>query len=79
MTTEKAQKCFLGGIERLVGVSFPALLPRIAVVLKQAYDLELLEEEVILSWGQKPSKKYVSKDVSKEIRKKAEPFLTWLA
>eukprot|EP00158_Paraphelidium_tribonemae_P001785 Partr_v1_DN24809_c0_g1_i1_m29906 putative eukaryotic translation initiation factor len=79
MESEKSQKAFLGGLERLVAVAHPELLPKIALVLKCAYDCDMLDEEVILAWGKKPSKKYVSKEVSKEIRKKAEPFLTWLA
>lgn len=77
---EKGQKAVLGGMERLVGVNHPeTLMPKVPLILKALYDLDLVEEEVILAWGKKPSKKYVSKDVSKEIRKKAEPFLQWLA
>jgi translation initiation factor 5 len=75
---EKGQKAFLGGMERLVGVQYPALLPKVANLLKIAYDLDLLEEEVIIAWSKKASKKYVPKDVSKEIRKKAQPFVDWL-
>ncbi|KAF6390250.1 hypothetical protein mRhiFer1_007830 [Rhinolophus ferrumequinum] len=41
------------------------------------YDTDLLEEEVI-SWSEKASKKYVSKELDKEIRVKAEPFIKWL-
>lgn len=37
-----------------------------------------LEEEVIISWSEKASKKYVSKELAKEIRVKAEPFIKWL-
>ena len=33
---------------------------------------------MILDWGKKPSKKYVTKELSAEIRAKAEPFLKWL-
>jgi len=40
--------------------------------------LEILEEEAILEWGKKPSKKYVSKEESKEILTMAEPLLKWL-
>lgn len=42
------------------------------------YDADLLEEEVILGWAEKASKKYVSKELAKEIRVKAEPFIKWL-
>lgn len=75
---EKDQKAFLGGIERLVGVTYPSLLPKIAHILKCVYDLEIVEEEVLISWGDKPSKRYVSKETSKDIREKAFPFLNWL-
>ena len=34
--------------------------------------------QVILDWDKKASKKYVSKEMSKEIHAKAEPFLKWL-
>ena len=78
MKNEKAQKAFLGGVERLVGVSFPALMAKVPIILKIAYDEDLLEEETIVAWSKKASKKYVGKDVSKEIRKKAEPFVQWL-
>ena len=75
---ERCQKSILGGIERLVGVNFPELLPKIALILKALYDHELVEEEVFLAWAEKASKKYVDKKTSKEIRAKAEPFLNWL-
>jgi len=42
------------------------------------YDLDLVDEEVILQWGDKVSKKYVSKELSQQIHDKAAPFITWL-
>ncbi|KAI9011815.1 domain found in IF2B/IF5-domain-containing protein [Hyaloraphidium curvatum] len=76
---EKAQKALLGGIERLVGEMYPEeLMPKVIKVLKLLYDEDLIDEEVMLAWADKPSSKYVKKDVSKEIRKKAEPFFKWL-
>ncbi|KAI8915068.1 domain found in IF2B/IF5-domain-containing protein [Entophlyctis helioformis] len=75
---EKSQKAILGGIERLVGIAHPELLAKTALILKALYDEEIVEEDVFLSWGDKPSKKYVDKKLSKEIRSKAEPFLNWL-
>ena len=32
-----------------------------------------------MEWGNKVSKKYVSKDMAAQIREKAKPFLAWLA
>jgi translation initiation factor 5 len=33
---------------------------------------------VILEWGKKVSKKYVTKEMSEQIHAKADPFLKWL-
>lgn len=78
-TTEKHQRSLLGGIERLVGITHRSLLPKISLILKSLYDADVLEEEAILKWGAKPSRKYVDKETSKEVKKKAEAFLSWLA
>ena len=37
-----------------------------------------MEEEVMIEWGSKPSRKYVSKELSAEILAKAQPFIKWL-
>lgn len=42
------------------------------------YQDDVLDEEVIRQWGTHVSKKYVSKDQSKKVRKTADPFLKWL-
>lgn len=42
------------------------------------YDHDVIEEEVLLDWGKKISKKYVSKETAAEIHAKAQPFLKWL-
>ncbi|KAJ3205740.1 hypothetical protein HDU67_008670 [Dinochytrium kinnereticum] len=79
LKSEKCQKGLLGGIERLLGVSHPdALLAKTPMVLKVFYDLDLVEEEVLIAWGEKASKKYVDRKTAKEIRARAEPFLKWL-
>ncbi|KAJ3297729.1 hypothetical protein HK104_000207 [Borealophlyctis nickersoniae] len=75
---EKCQKALLGGVERLVGVKHKELLPKVAMILKTLYDAELIDEEVLIAWGDKASKKYVDRKTAKEIRDKAGPFLTWL-
>ncbi len=33
---------------------------------------------MLLEWGKKVSKKYISKELSEQIHKRAESFLTWL-
>jgi translation initiation factor 5 len=78
VTGEKHQKALLGGVERLVGVAHPELLGQLNMILKALYDEDLVDEEVFIKWGAKPSKRYVDKKTSKLIKEKAAPFLNWL-
>jgi len=75
---QKAQKYLLGGIEKTIETYKDVLLPKTGHIIKAFYDEDILEEEVIFEWGKKASKKYVSKELSEQIHKKAEPFLKWL-
>ena len=76
---KKSEKYLLGGLEILLGQRCrDALLKRTAHVLKAFYDVDLLTEEGLLAWAEKPSKKDVKKDVAIELRKHAEKFITWL-
>jgi len=74
----KAQKYLLGGIEKTIETYQDVLLAKTAHIMKAFFDNDILDEEVILEWGKKVSKKYVSKELSEQIHKKAEPFLKWL-
>lgn len=79
VTGEKHQKAVLGGIERLVGLEYKdKLLKKVPVILMKIYDLDIVEDEVFLKWGEKPSKRYVEKDISKQVKAAAKPFLEWL-
>ncbi|KAI0262478.1 domain found in IF2B/IF5-domain-containing protein [Gloeopeniophorella convolvens] len=78
VTSEKHQKALLGGIERLAGLEHPDLVAAIPKILMGFYQADILEEEVITSWGTHVSKKYVDKETSKKVRKASEPFLKWL-
>ncbi|KAE9386527.1 hypothetical protein BT96DRAFT_1026193, partial [Gymnopus androsaceus JB14] len=78
ITSEKHQKALLGGIERLVGLSHPDLLPAVPKILMALYQTDILEEEVVTQWGTHVSKKYTDKETSKKVRKASEPFLKWL-
>ena len=52
----KAQKYLLGGIEQLVGnVHKEELLPKVPHILKALYDLDIVDEEVLLDWDKKVS------------------------
>ncbi|KAG5198395.1 hypothetical protein JEQ12_008085 [Ovis aries] len=75
---KKAQRYLLHGLECVVAMHQSQLISKIPHILKEMYDADLLEEEVIISWSEKTSKKYVSKELAKEIRVKAEPFIKWL-
>ena len=46
--------------------------------LQAFYDEDILDEEVLVEWDSKVSKKYVSKEMSTEIHTKAAPFIKWL-
>lgn len=50
---KKAQKYLLGGFELLVNKYKEELLPKVPHLLKMLYDLDILEEDVILEWGKK--------------------------
>ncbi|GAN08009.1 eukaryotic translation initiation factor 5 [Mucor ambiguus] len=79
VTDEKSQKATLGGIERLVGNDFKdTLLKKVPTILMKLYDLDIIEDDVYIKWGEKPSKRYVERDVSKAIKKAAAPFLEWI-
>ncbi|KAF8504369.1 eukaryotic translation initiation factor 5 [Russula emetica] len=78
VTSEKHQKSLLGGIERLAGVDHPELISVIPKILMEFYQADVLEEDVVTSWGTHVSKKYVDKETSKKVRKASEPFLKWL-
>jgi translation initiation factor 5 len=75
---KKAQRYLLHGLECLVAMHQAQLISKIPYILKEMYDADLLEEEIITSWSEKVSKKYVSKELAKEMYVKAEPFIKWL-
>lgn len=75
----KAQKALLGAVEILIAKEYPAtLMAKTPKIIQQLYEQDIVDEEIILEWGQKPSKKYVSKEDSQQILKEADPFLKWL-
>lgn len=78
VTSDKHQKALLGGIERFVGLTQPQLIPQIPKILHALYDDDILEEDIIIAWGSKASKKYVDKETSKKVRKAAKSFIEWL-
>lgn len=77
-TKEKHQKALLGGMERLVGVTYPELTEKVPHILMSWYQADILTEEAAKQWGTHVSKKYVDRDISKRVRKASEPFIKWL-
>lgn len=75
VTSERHQKALLGGVERLVGIEHPDILPTVPKILMALYQIDVLEEEVVTQWGTHVSKKFVDKETSKKVRKASEPFL----
>ena len=47
-------------------------------IFKELFEEDVLEEEVILEWAKKVSKKNVSKELAQKIHDKAAPFIKWL-
>ena len=79
LKSEKCQRAFLGGIETLIGKYSDSLMTKTSQILKAVYDLDLLVEGAFVAWGEKPSKKFVDRKTSKEIKDSAKKFLEWLA
>lgn len=52
---KKAQKYLLGGFECVVKLHQVQLLSRVPIILKDLYDADLLEEDVIFAWAEKVS------------------------
>lgn len=73
----KAQKYLLGALERMA-FKHSKHVEKFGHLLKALYDNDILEEEAVLEWGAKVSKKYVSKEFATKLHDKAQPFLTWL-
>lgn len=74
----KGQKYLIGGIEKTVETYEAALLPKVAHIFKELFEEDILEEEVILEWSKKVSKKNVSKEMAQKIHDKVAPFIKWL-
>ena len=72
------EKAFMGGSERFLGMEKPELIPALPKTLMSVYEHDIVNENVILAWGSKVSKKYVAKDISKKVRRAAKPFIKWL-
>lgn len=75
---QKAQKYLIGGLEKTIETHLATLLPKVAHIFKEFFEEDMLEEEVLLEWAKKVSKKNVPKEVAQKIHDKAAPFIQWL-
>lgn len=78
VTSKNHEKALLGGIERLVGLTYPDKIKDMPTILFKFYDSDLISEDVVTKWGTRVSKKYVDKDTCKKVRKASKPFIDWL-
>lgn len=77
-TDSKAMKNTMYGMEVFFG-KFPDTVDKTAHFVKALYDLDVVEDEFIVEWGDsKPSKKYVSKELSGTLKEKAKKVVDWL-
>eukprot|EP00604_Paraphysomonas_vestita_P000708 CAMPEP_0174825160 /NCGR_PEP_ID=MMETSP1107-20130205/42498_1 /TAXON_ID=36770 /ORGANISM="Paraphysomonas vestita, Strain GFlagA" /LENGTH=291 /DNA_ID=CAMNT_0016056529 /DNA_START=1347 /DNA_END=2222 /DNA_ORIENTATION=+ len=81
------QRQLLAGTEWLIGIKFPALLPRYSILLKQLYDEDIVEEDVLLEWYYDDNKNeysmneglYTNNDrIFENLKESAKLFIKWL-
>lgn len=75
----KAQRYLLRGIELTIASMKEQLVPKVATILNEIYEHEIVVEDVFLEWYAKGRKKSGKLDeVSLEIIERAAPFIKWL-
>jgi len=75
----RSQKNLLQSLEMLICKRYvETLLPKTAHILKGLYDLDIVEEAVLIDWQEKSSKKRLGKELCQQIHNKAAPFIKWL-
>lgn len=78
----KCQKNLLQALEMLICKRYAdTLLPKTAHILKGLYDLDIVDEAIMIDWHDKiikSSKKRLGKEMSQQLQNKAAPFIKWL-
>lgn len=72
---DASQSVLLHGIESFCGKANPDAVKEVALVLKNLYDADVLEEDAIVEWY---SKGAVGVDKSSALWKNVKPFVEWL-
>jgi len=77
---ETSQRMMLGVVETIVYAHKKKLLAHTAHILKQLYDDDVVEEDAILKWADKPTKKFVKKNFVEKMHAddNVVKFITWL-
>jgi len=75
---QRSQKNLLAAVEMLIGQNSEVLIPKTAHILKTLYDTDILDEEIIIDWQDKSSKKRLGKELAAALHAKAAPFIKWL-
>jgi len=73
----ETQTEFLVCIEKLC-LDEQSVIKIVPVVLKELYEMDILEEDNIISWYDTVSLVEVDQKVASDVRRSAEPFITWL-
>ena len=76
-----SQLALLGGLEHFVTVADPSQVKETPKVLKALYDMDIVEEEVILAWAKKAAIAEplgVKPEQAAECRAAAKPVIDWL-
>jgi len=76
-----SQLALLGGLEHFVTIAEPNHVKDMAKTLKVLYDLDIVEEEVILAWNKRAGIAEVlgvKPEQTAEVRKFATPVINWL-
>lgn len=72
MTSAAAQEALLDALDKFVSQpEATAHLAKVAFVLKDLYDEDLVEEETLMQW-------HASSKGNSEVKAKAAPFIKWL-
>jgi len=77
VTDTETQTQFLACFEKLC-LDEPSVIKVVPIILKELYEMDILDEDNIVSWYDTVSLIEVDQKVANEVRKSAKPFVDWL-